>query len=59
MNESGSIGTEKNPKNVEYLLSKKGSAKLAIWNTVNLVEKKLFVLGMPLEKLLGSKLLVK
>lgn len=28
---------------------------LAIWNTVNLVEKKLSVLGMPLQKLLGSK----
>lgn len=39
----------------EYLFSKKGSAKLPIWNTVNLVEKQHFALGMPLPKLLGSK----
>lgn len=30
-----------------------------MWNTVDLVEKKLFVLGMPLQKLLGSKFIGK
>lgn len=32
-----------------------GSAKSAIWNIVNLVEKEFFAVGMPLQKLLGSK----
>lgn len=39
----------------EHLFRNKGSVKLAIWNTVNLVENKLSVLVMPLQKLLASK----
>lgn len=51
-----SIGTEKiSLEQEEYLFRTKGFVKSATWNIVNLAEKQISVLGMPLQKLVGSK----